>query len=207
MRLISTLIRDHSLSKFFTLTLDRDMIPYDRKEMEQVDAWEYVHVPWTRFRKRMKRRGDFKFVAILEAHKNTQYPHIHGFTNLWMDQKEWSRKWDECRGGRVVWVEKVESESLSTYVTKSLDVAKYVGKENLTDGYKQKGGHRTLWRSKNMKAEFELTTLSGWVMIKEHVFRDNGEMSDYYAMKGIWNGSEEERQGEDLEAARRAISE
>lgn len=185
-RLISALIDEYGLSKFFTLTLDRKYIS------DKMDPWDYIHYPWSKFRKRMKRLYDFRFVAILEHHKNKKYPHIHGFTNIWMSQKKWSRIWDKCKGGRVVWVEKVESESVSEYVSKQIEVARYVGKENLSAGYKEKRGHRTLWRSENTKAQFELTQGSGWSIIKEKVFNDDGTMTDYYAGKGVWSYGQKE---------------
>jgi len=193
-RLLNALIEEHSLKKFFTLTLDRDMIPFDRSTLEFVDAWDYIHSPWSKFRKRMKRRfAGFKFVAILEAHKDKSYPHIHGFTNIWMDQKDWSSTWEGCRGGKVVWVEQVKSENLSEYVSKSLNVVKYVGKENLLDGYKQKGNHRTLWRSEKLKAKFELNSSDEWCMIKKAVYDDEGDITDFFAKKGIWENGKLKR--------------
>lgn len=182
MRLVSALICEYGLTKFFTLTLDRENIPTGQ------NPWEYIHSPWSKFRKRMNRKyDDFRFVAILEAHKQTAFPHIHGFTNVWMHQKNWSSMWKDVEGGEVVWVEKVEEEGLSEYVSKSIEVAKYVGKEQLLEGYKQKGSFRTLWRSKGLKAKFELDKSEGWCIIKEKVYKENGELSDFYAKKGVWS--------------------
>lgn len=196
-RLIQALIEEYSLVRFFTLTLDREMIP------EGEDPWDYIHLPWSRFRKRMKRRfNDFKFVAILEAHKNKKYPHIHGFTNVWMDQRTWSSIWSGCLGGVVVWVEQVKTEALGEYVSKSLEVAKYVGKEQLVEGYKQRGNHRTLWRSEKLKAKFELTKGEEWCILKKPMFDSEGELTDYAAQRGVWSYGKEERQRQDLEGAR-----
>jgi hypothetical protein len=186
-------VGEYGLDKFFTLTLDRERMD------KRVDPWDYIHDPWSKFRKRMHRRyRGFKFVAVLESHKNKAYPHIHGFTNIWMSQKDWSAKWDGVGGGRIVWVEKVRDESVSTYVSKQLEVAKYVGKENVLGGYKEKGIHRTLWRSKNLKAKFELTSLEEYVMIKEHVFDNNGVLTDFYTKKGVWSNDKDKRQGKKL---------
>lgn len=190
-RLISTLIDEFNLIRFFTLTLDRNMIPSD------IDPWDYIHHPWSKFRKRMKRRfPEFRFVSILEAHKNKDYPHIHGFTNVWMSQKDWSELWESCQGGKVVWIERVkggDSGEISNYVSKSLEVAKYVGKENLLEGYKKRKNHRTLWRSENTKAKYELTKSDEWVMIKERVYNEEGQMLDYFAQKGVWSNVQEKQ--------------
>ena len=193
MRLISSLIEKYGLVRFFTLTLNRDIIP------EKVDPWDYIHYPWSKFRKRMKRRYDFKFVAILEGHKNKNYPHIHGFTNVWMKQAEWSEVWSECGGGVYVWVEKVENPiGVTGYVSKTLEVARYVGKEQLLDGYKQKKGHRTLWRSEGLKADFELDTTEEWCIIKDGVFTEEGELTDFYSKKGVLFDAKEEQQRKDV---------
>lgn len=186
MRLISALIKEHGLNKFFTLTLSPDMVVYD--------PWEYVHDVWIKFRKRMNRRyDDFVFVAVLESHKKSKLPHIHGFTNVWMKKYDWTEIWLECGGGKMTWISKVNSEEIVDYVTKELEVAKYVGKENLIEGYKQRGSHRSLWRSKNLQAKFELTSSKEYVMIKEKVFLESGEMTDFFSKKGIWSDGQKER--------------
>jgi len=184
-RLITALIQEHDLTKFFTLTLDRVLL-----EQSSDQPWEYIHHPWSKMRKRMNRKfAAFNFVAILEGHKNDNYPHIHGFTNVWMDQKSWSSMWDACGGGRIVWIEQVKNEGLSEYVSKSIEVARYVGKEQLREGYKNKKGHRTLWRSKGLKANFELKKEPGWCIIKENVFNEEGEVRKFWQRKDIIDGS------------------
>lgn len=186
-RLIQALVDEYDLGKFFTLTLDREMIPHGE------DPWEYIHHPWSKFRKRMSRCfDDFKFVAILEGHRNQNYPHIHGFTNIWLSQKAWSAMWSACRGGRVVWIERVETEALSTYVSKALKVVRYVGKEQLLEGYKQRRCHRTLWRSEKLKAKFELQKAEGWCILKESMFDAVGCLTDYARKKGVWDYGEKE---------------
>jgi len=182
-RLISALIEEYSLIRFFTLTLDREIIP------ENIDPWEYITHPWSKFRKRMNRRfNDFKFVAILEAHKNNDYPHIHGFTNVWMNQRDWANMWKESEGGEIVWIEKVKDENASSYVSKTLEVAKYVGKENLIKACKKRKGQRTLWRSKNTKAKYELQKSEEWSIVKDKVYNEDGKLTDYHAKKGVWSG-------------------
>lgn len=188
MRLITALIKEYGLIRFFTLTLAPDMIPCG------IDPWDYIHHPWSKLLKRLKRlSAQFKFVAILEKHKNNDRPHIHGFTNVWISQVDWSIMWHECKGGDIVWIEQVKSGEVSSYVSKELEVAKYVGKENLIGAYKQKKGHRTLWRSKGLKTDYELDTSSEWSIIKQDVFKEDGEYTDYFAKKGIWNGSKKEQ--------------
>lgn len=128
-------------------------------------------------------KGDFKFVSILESHKNKKYPHIHGFTNIWMSQKKWSSMWNDCGGGHRVWIEKVKENGISEYVNKQIEVAKYVSKENLTAGYKNRNNHRTFWRSKNLKADFELDPgdrNSKYILVKDEVYRDDGSMNPFF---------------------------
>lgn len=165
--LISALVDEYGLIRFFTLTLDRDILKPDD------EPWDYIHYVWSKFRKRMKRRfDDFKFVAVLESHKNKAWPHIHGFTNIWMQQALWSGLWSLSGGGSIVWIEAVENKKLSEYVSKQIEVARYVGKENLEVAYKEKRGHRTLWRSEKLKAKFELDKTSEWDIIKESVYNE-----------------------------------
>jgi len=187
--LITALIQEHGLTRFFTLTLDRERV--------EGDPWDYVHRPWSKLRKRLRRRfpgtvgrrpdASFNYVAVLEAHKNTAYPHVHGFTNVWLHQRDWSSLWASCGGGPVVWVEKVEDPQLSEYVSKQIEVARYVGKENLRIAYKEKKRHRTLWRSEGLKAKYELTPEPGWCIIKEHVFTDEGELTPFWKNKELYS--------------------
>lgn len=194
MRLISALIEEHSLIRFFTLTLDPDYI--------QGDPWVYIHDPWVKMRHRLKRiDASFKFVAILERHKNRDVPHIHGFTNLWLSQNEWSRHWEGSKGGKVVWIERVKDQSASEYVSKQLEVAKYVGKDQIMPSYGEEKRFRTFWRTQKLKAKFELTKEDGWCIIKLPVYREDGEYTDYWAKKGVWANGKTEPCREDLEAA------
>jgi hypothetical protein len=101
--------------------------------------------------------------------------------------------WSQCKGGAVVWIEKVKDGGVSEYVSKSLEVCRYVGKENLLDAYKEKRRHRSLWRSSGLKAKFELTSSPDWDIIKQTVYRDDGSMTDYFAQKGLWSASKTKR--------------
>lgn len=178
-RLITALIEEYKLIRFFTLTLDPEFV--------EGDPWEYIHHPWVKMRHRLKRISpSFKFVAILERHKNRNVPHIHGFTDLWLKQSEWSRHWEESRGGKVVWIEKVKDKAASSYVTKTLEVAKYVGKDNLVIKYGEKKRCRTLWRTRKLRAKFELTKSKEWSIIKECVYKENGQFTDWHMKKGVW---------------------
>ena len=198
-RLVTELIRKYNLTRFFTLTLDRGFISPNE------DPWDYIHHPWIKFRHRMNRQYDnFKFVSVLEAHKNKKYPHIHGFTNIWMSQKKWSSIWNDCEGGKTVWIERVREDGISEYVNKQIEVARYVGKENLVQGYKNRRGHRTLWRSKNLKADFELDTNGEYVMIKDEVFNDDGLINPFFKGRRYY-GSQAEQSRQNLEATRRSL--
>jgi hypothetical protein len=183
-KLISALISEYGLIRFFTLTLDPKMV--------KGDAWAYIHEPWAKLRHRIKRRfPGWRYVAILERHKDRNVPHIHGFTDIWQSQKEWSKHWQESQGGQIVWIEQVKSANASEYVSKQLNVAKYVGKGQVMPSYEIDKIYRTLWRSKNTKAKFELTKEKGWSIVKERVFNEQGKLSDFYAMKGVWSNDKE----------------
>lgn len=178
-RLISALIEEHGLIRFFTLTLDPGMIVGN--------PWNYIHSPWVKMRHRLKRRrSDFKFVAVLERHKNRDVPHIHGFTNLWLHQRQWSTLWHESCGGKIVWVEKVKDGDLSAYVSKELNVAKYVGKENLVGVYKDRKVLRTLWRTRGLKAKYELQKETEWSIVKEAMYKEDGSQTDWAKGEGVW---------------------
>lgn len=197
-RLISSLIAEYGLIRFFTLTLDPEFIGKE-------NPWEYIHHPWSKMRKRLKRRSsEFRFVAILERHKHRDVPHIHGFTNLWLKQVEWSALWEKCKGGKVVWIEQVKDPNLSEYVSKEINVSQYVSKDTIKASYKVKIKYRTLWRSEGMKARFELDREPGWCIIKESVFKEDGSMTDYATKKGEWSNAETKFIWEDLEGTRSA---
>ena len=187
-RLITALIQEYSLIRFFTLTLAPEYL-----NDTSVNAWSYIHIPWSRLRKRLKRRfPDFKFVAILERHKHRNVPHIHGFTNVWLDVRDWSQMWSECKGGKIVWIEQVkQGQEVSKYVNKQIEVAKYVSKDTIMPTYEIDKRYRTLWRSENTKAKFELTKGKDSTIIKEEVYNELGEISNYHAKKGIWNDGKE----------------
>lgn len=198
-RLVSDLIAEHGLTRFFTLTLSRGL-------NGRLSAWDYIPHPWSKLRKRLRRRcPGFKFVAVLESHKDRAWPHIHGFTNEWIPQRDWSQMWEASGGGRVVWVEAVKTAEASEYVSKQLEVARYVGKENLLEAYKLRGSHRTLWRSKGLKAAFELTSEPIWCILKENVYNGRGQMTDYWSKKGVWHYGQDEQQRQDVEATRSAL--
>lgn len=200
--LLSDLIETHTLDKFFTLTLDRGNIG------PNIEPWEYIHHPWSKMRKRMNRRHeDFLFVAILEEHKDSRYPHIHGFTNIWMKQAEWSDMWEGCRGGKIVDVRKVDTVSVGEYVSKQLEVAKYVGKENLRRAYLQRHGKRTLWRSKGLKGKKELQKSKEWSILKEGVYREDGTMREFWEkqFEGEKQYAKKKQCGQDMEAARCSV--
>jgi len=167
-RLISTLIEEYKLDKFFTLTLDRE-IPLE-------NAWKAIPCVWHKFLTIIKRKyPKWQFVAILEAHKDG-YPHIHGFTNQWMTQAEYTTHWQNCGGGKITWVEKIKSSGdVGDYVAKQL--GRYVGKQNVLEGKRLRGKkQRTLWRSTGMKASFEIDEhVSDWIILQGNYFDMEGK--------------------------------
>jgi len=171
-RLLDALVKEYGLNYFFTLTLDPSldcgMCPWDR-----------IPYVWSKFRHRMKRRTDgLKFVAVLECHKNGR-PHIHGFWDRFMSWEMIKEQWSGAGAGAGVWLEEVKTSDVASYVSKQLEVAKYVGKEQLVTV--PPNVKRTLWRSTNTKASFEvkskdLTKESDWCIIKEHIYDSNGKL-------------------------------
>ena len=105
----------------------------------------------------------------------------------------------------MVWIERIKNNKISEYVSKEIEVARYVGKENLTLGYKERKGHRTLWRSKNLKSDFELEKTGRYVIIKEHVYQDDGTINPFFVGR-IYYGSEEEWKRKNLETTRGSFS-
>lgn len=167
-QIISCSIMEHKLNKFFTLTLDR-------KKVDQNSAWDEIPYIWNKARTVLKRKyPTFRFISVLEAHKDTRYPHIHGFTNIWIKQREWSNHWSSCGGGPVVWIEQVTG-NVEEYVNKQIDVANYVGKANILDAKCMlKARARSFWRSQKMKCSFELDkTPSEWVLLKQKIFSED----------------------------------
>jgi hypothetical protein len=171
-KLLSGLIPKYHLDKFFTLTMDRGLT----KEK----CWDTIRYVWTNTRRGLRRDyPNFLFVSILEAHKDG-YPHIHGFTNTWIKTEEWSRRFSACGGGEVAWVEKVKSGDITEYVSKQFNVVKYVGKNQVVTARRYlKPRQRSMWRSKGMKADFELKgKKSEWRLEKGIYFIDRKEGVD-----------------------------
>lgn len=186
-RLISSLIEEYKLNKFFTLTLDR-------RKVNEETAWQEIQYIWNKMRTILKRKyPSFKFVAVLEQHKDDRYPHIHGFTNTWIPQSEWSKHWDNCGGGPITDVRAVTGKA-EEYVSKELHAALYVGKQNLLDARSRlEGRQRSIWRSTKMKAKFELAEKDpNWLLLKRAIFKEVPP-----------NGTET---GEFVERARGAVS-
>jgi len=172
--LLSDLIAEFDLKKFFTLTLDRRILS------KEVTPWEYIHRPWCSLRRVLKRKHDtFRFAAVLEGHKDDHYPHVHGFTNLWMKQADWSRHWAACGGGSIVWVERVRDEKASEYVGKSIAAARYVGKDQLIEAYKHRGNRRIFWRSTGMKTRAEIDGKPSPWNLEYRKWVDNGHRTCY----------------------------
>lgn len=149
-RLVSDLIPEYSLNRFFTLTMNRE-VPCEV-------SWKIIPYVWDKTRRILTRKyPGMIFLAILEAHKDG-YPHIHGFTNTYIPQKVWSHTFQACGGGSIAYVTrvKVKDGDISAYVSKELDIARYIGKEQvITARDMLEPGARTFWRSQNMKSEYE----------------------------------------------------
>lgn len=165
-RLLDALVREHGLNYFFTLTLDP-------KLHEGECLWDCIPHVWSKFRKRIRRlEHNLKFVAVLEAHKNGR-PHIHGFWNRFISWELVRDHWRDSGAGVGVFLDTVTTSGVADYVSKQLEVAKYVGKDQIT-GIPH-SCKRALWRSKGLKAGFELTNEVKYAIIKEDVFNSEGE--------------------------------
>lgn len=165
-KLVAALIEEHKLNVFFTLTWSREL----PKEV----LWECAAATWDVFAHKMRRRViGWKYVTVLEEHKDG-YPHLHGFTDLHMDQADWSRLWESAGGGRITWVEAVKTGDVADYASKQL--AKYIGKQQLTGAVAHlPKRRRTMWRS-SIKAKFELEAKEdkGWMLVREKLLDKDG---------------------------------
>lgn len=167
-KLVSTLIVEYKLTRFFTLTMDR--------EMPLEDAQSALPCIWNKFLTICRRKyPEWLYVAIRENHKDG-YPHLHGFTNQWMSVRKYSEHWQNCGGGKIAWVEKIKSSGeMGEYVAKQL--GRYMGKQNIVGGKEGAGkGVRTIWRSEKMKASYEKEETTDFALVKEKIFDNEGNM-------------------------------
>ena len=220
--LISDLMQEYGLDKFFTLTMTREM-PVDDTWIVIADVWhkfltmtrrtfpKYPVEPpkarkerilWKLDKKTWHKEHPMWFVAVLESHEDG-YPHVHGFTNLWIPQEWYSEKFAACGGGKIAWVERVKCTSsgeAADYVCKKL--GRYVGKQNLIDGKIKRGkGKRTIWRSAGMKTAKEMAGSSGkWEVMQGNFFDNDGmalytveQIEDGFVVKGVTIDKEDEK--------------
>ncbi len=167
-RLISDLIREYDLSRFLTLTMGH--------KLARCDAWGTMPHVWNKARTMMVRKHPgLQYCTILEAHKDG-YPHLHGFVSHYIRQREWSNTFAACGGGSYAWIERVEvvDGDVGRYVTKQLNIARYVGKEQvITARQMVKPRARTFWRSQGMKTEYEQTrqaAKSSAILVTEDIY-------------------------------------
>ena len=196
-------VTTHSLDRFFTLTLDRTKI------LDGYNPWEYIAYVWSKFRKRISRiYPDFKYVAVLESHKDRRFPHIHGFTNTYIPYSVYKQNWVECGGGWMVSVCRVDDGEIAEYVSKQLDVVKYVGKQQLDDAYQCKPYRaRTIWRSRGLKAssqEKDLTKDKEWYILKECIYDSDGNQIRFVEDS---DGANTELKRQDVERTQFALPE
>lgn len=160
--------------KFFTLTF--------RPGETDKKSWDNWWKPWNNFRKIIKRKyGYFSYMAILEKHKDNNRVHIHGITNLWMHQREWSTRWEAVGGGPVVDIRMVTDDNFAEYFSKDCGIAGYFGKDNMTQAY-LKARRRSIFASrditaweKDAKAKAAKTP---WALCKEVIYRDGVKLLD-----------------------------
>jgi len=174
-RILQELVDEYSLTRFFTLTIRTGQFctPWA--------AWCAISHMWSKMRKRLKRiYPDLKFVAVLEAHKTSGYPHIHGFCNQYIPRDIWVHHWVQCGGGYIVDVRAVKDEKTAAeYLSKGIQVSRYVGKQQLEQVPYIAKGQRTLWRSKGLKSERECAMIdrdsSEWELHEERIYDGAGQ--------------------------------
>lgn len=202
--IICNLVKEYDLRRFFTLGVTRT------ETLE--NAWQIIPHQWSLMRKCLaricERRGiPFHFIAVLEEcdgerredKQGDHYPHIHGFTNLWLDKEEWSRLWVNCGGGCATRIEGVTDDiTIGDYVNKQIQVGRYVGKENVIGALKyMRRKSRTLWRSMGLKTALErdikcLTLEADPCILREWSLEP---------VEVLGGEHEEKREGNDLEGA------
>lgn len=175
-RLLTDLVAEYALNYFFTLTLNPENVPKD------TNAWNYIADPWRKVRTVTQRdHQGFRYVAILEKHKKNDRPHIHGFCNKFIPWEYWRDRWENCKGGNGVWLEEViVSDNVAEYVSKGIEVCRYVGKDQVAGVPHHV--RRTLWRSTKMMAKSELDKGTEWCILKADVYDSQGQQLKQYRL-------------------------
>jgi hypothetical protein len=140
------------------------------------EAWDAISYVWDKARKCLVRKfPDMLYSANLEAHLDG-YPHIHGFTNIWLHTRVWSKIFEKSGGGKIAWLEKVKGTdgAISEYVCKQLGIARYIGKKQvITARQMLKPRARSFWRSRDMKTKYEKREKkSSIVMVPGHLYKE-----------------------------------
>jgi len=176
-RILSDLIQQYSLNRFFTITMGRDTDVHE--------SWDRFPGIWDNVRRMLVRSfPGLRFASVMEAHKDG-YPHMHGFLNRYVEQHWFSKTVSNCGGGDYVWIEAIEFKmGIEEYVNKQLDVARYVGKEQvITARQMLKPRARSFFRSENMKTEHEKEKAgeSDFILVKEHIYKQTEKGFDKIA--------------------------
>jgi len=193
------------LNRFLTLTVKPSSIP------KGTCPWKHISTTWNKFRTIISRKyPEFEYLGILEQHKDGR-PHIHAFINMYLPIDEVIQHWTNCGGGRSLKIELVKSSrQAQEYVTKSLDVYKYVGKQQLTDAANSVPKRsRTLWRSKLVKDRPKPESKKEVELMKEVMYNEDGELTEEARKLLLYldrRTQDEEQQREVMEGALQAIS-
>lgn len=118
---IPKFIKEKSLNRFLTLTLDPKKVP------EDINVHKYIWKVWAKFRTYLKRKLKEKisYICVLELHKSGM-PHLHILVNRFIPQSWISNSWSAVGGGKIVFIEKIKDAKrigyyLSKYLTKNID--------------------------------------------------------------------------------------
>lgn len=161
----------NGLNQFFTLTLDREKWPNaDTAWAKIAEVWHRAcHMIQRQLNPKSKigkaaRRADnlpfmsFKYVANLEKHPGSEWPHIHLSTSCFVPVDEKHRRpsektlgeiWSKAGGGIVVWAMQIIGGN-AEYMCKQYRVSQYVTKDLANIGDFVKRRKRVIWRSRGL---------------------------------------------------------
>lgn len=173
------LVTKYDFKCMFSLTLNP-------KFTGLMEAWDNMQVYWAKFRKRMNRYlkslgyAKFNFFCVLEeqsgkrktdSREATHMPHIHGFCDVMLDEREVLRHWCEATGGTCekrrpdrddyyYWVtsgaSQVKVKPVEDREKAAFYVSKYCTKDEMVNGLQWcKKRTKTFWRSSGLRTEPE----------------------------------------------------
>lgn len=128
---------------------------HSRSERE---TWQNYNKSWNRFNTAAhKKYGTYKYLKVLECHKNSNYPHIHLLTDLYIDPVWFGNEIIRAGfGWNAAW-KRVSSQGACVYISKYLtkewprNDSKNIRSEfklrivTMSQGLAEKKGHKNRW--------------------------------------------------------------